>query len=202
MADVIQLLSEHIANQIAAGEVIQRPASAVKELMENAIDAGATEIQLVIKDAGKELIQVIDNGKGMSPTDARMSFERHATSKIQTTRDLAKIIENIIPRRKIHPATKVFQALRIYVNNELENIKSFLVASLNVLNPEGRLVCISFHSLEDRIVKQFFKANPCIIEKGFKILTPKVIQAQPEEIKENPSSRSAKLRAAQICVNN
>ena len=91
MADVIQLLSEHIANQIAAGEVVQRPASAVKELMENAIDAGATEIQLIIKDAGKELIQVTDNGKGMSPTDARMSFERHATSKIKSIEDLFHI---------------------------------------------------------------------------------------------------------------
>lgn len=91
MADVIQLLSDHIANQIAAGEVIQRPASAVKELLENAIDAGATEIQLIIKDAGKELIQVTDNGKGMSPTDARMSFERHATSKIRSIEDLFTI---------------------------------------------------------------------------------------------------------------
>ena len=91
VSDVIQLLSDHIANQIAAGEVIQRPASAVKELLENAIDAGATEIQLVVKDAGKELIQVIDNGKGMSPTDARMSFERHATSKIRNIDDLFRI---------------------------------------------------------------------------------------------------------------
>jgi DNA mismatch repair protein MutL len=89
--DVIQLLSDHIANQIAAGEVIQRPASAVKELLENAIDAGASEIQLVIKDAGKELLQVIDNGFGMSPTDARMSFERHATSKIRDINDLFSI---------------------------------------------------------------------------------------------------------------
>jgi DNA mismatch repair protein MutL len=89
--DVIQLLSDHIANQIAAGEVIQRPASAVKELLENAIDAGATDIQLVIKDAGKELLQVIDNGKGMTPTDARMSFERHATSKIRDINDLFSI---------------------------------------------------------------------------------------------------------------
>ncbi len=91
MADVIQLLSDHIANQIAAGEVIQRPASAVKELLENAIDAGATEIQLILKDAGKELMQVIDNGSGMSPTDARMSFERHATSKIKDINDLFSI---------------------------------------------------------------------------------------------------------------
>ncbi len=88
MSDIIQLLPDSIANQIAAGEVIQRPASAVKELLENAIDAGATEIKLVLKEAGKLLIQVVDNGKGMSETDARMSFERHATSKIKNANDL------------------------------------------------------------------------------------------------------------------
>ena len=91
MPDIIQLLPDHLANQIAAGEVIQRPASAVKELLENAIDAEATEIQLILKDAGKELIQVVDNGKGMSPMDARMSFERHATSKIKHIDDLFSI---------------------------------------------------------------------------------------------------------------
>ena len=91
MKDIIQLLPDHIANQIAAGEVIQRPASVVKELLENAIDAGADEIKLILKDAGKTLIQVIDNGKGMSPTDARMSFERHATSKIKVANDLFHI---------------------------------------------------------------------------------------------------------------
>jgi DNA mismatch repair protein MutL len=88
MADIIQLLPDHVANQIAAGEVVQRPASVVKELLENAIDADATIIKLIIKDAGKTLVQVIDNGKGMSPTDARLSFERHATSKIKTAEDL------------------------------------------------------------------------------------------------------------------
>ena len=86
--DKILLLPDNIANQIAAGEVIQRPASAVKELLENAIDAGATEIKLILQDAGKALIQVIDNGGGMSETDARMCFERHATSKIQSIEDL------------------------------------------------------------------------------------------------------------------
>ncbi|MGS2726298.1 DNA mismatch repair endonuclease MutL [Psychroserpens sp. BH13MA-6] len=88
MADIIQLLPDHVANQIAAGEVVQRPASVVKELLENAIDAGSTTIKLIVKDAGKTLIQVIDNGKGMSPTDARLSFERHATSKIRSAEDL------------------------------------------------------------------------------------------------------------------
>lgn len=88
MSDIIQLLPDHVANQIAAGEVVQRPASVVKELLENAIDAGATSIKLLLKDAGKTLIQVIDNGKGMSTTDARLSFERHATSKIKDAQDL------------------------------------------------------------------------------------------------------------------
>ncbi len=91
MSDIIRLLPDAIANQIAAGEVIQRPASVVKELLENAIDARATRIQLLIKEAGKALIQVIDNGTGMSETDARMSFERHATSKISKSEDLQHI---------------------------------------------------------------------------------------------------------------
>ncbi|MFW5724870.1 MAG: DNA mismatch repair endonuclease MutL [Bacteroidota bacterium] len=88
MSDIIKLLPDSVANQIAAGEVVQRPASVVKELLENSIDAGATDIKLVIKDAGRTLIQVIDNGKGMSENDARMCFERHATSKITTANDL------------------------------------------------------------------------------------------------------------------
>ncbi len=91
MADIIHLLPDSVANQIAAGEVIQRPASAVKELVENAVDAGAGEISVVIKDAGRTLIQVIDNGAGMSDTDARLAFERHATSKIRTADDLFEI---------------------------------------------------------------------------------------------------------------
>ena len=88
MTNIISLLPENVANQIAAGEVVQRPASVVKELLENAVDAGATQIKLIVKDAGKTLIQVIDNGNGMNPFDARMCFERHATSKIKTADDL------------------------------------------------------------------------------------------------------------------
>src|SRR5437763_16038862 len=91
MPDYIRLLPDSVANQIAAGEVIQRPSSAVKELLENAIDAGSTQIKLILKDAGKSLIQVIDNGAGMSVTDARMCFERHATSKIRKAEDLFAI---------------------------------------------------------------------------------------------------------------
>ncbi len=88
MADIIKLLPDHVANQIAAGEVVQRPASVVKELMENAIDAGANTVKLIVKDGGKSLIQVVDDGLGMSTTDARLSFERHATSKIKSADDL------------------------------------------------------------------------------------------------------------------
>ncbi|NNE78566.1 MAG: DNA mismatch repair endonuclease MutL [Pricia sp.] len=88
MTDIIKLLPDHVANQIAAGEVVQRPASVVKELLENALDAGATHIKLIVKDGGKALIQVVDDGTGMSATDSRLSFERHATSKIQKAEDL------------------------------------------------------------------------------------------------------------------
>ncbi|PHQ62026.1 MAG: DNA mismatch repair protein MutL [Maribacter sp.] len=91
MADIIKLLPDHVANQIAAGEVVQRPSSVVKELLENAIDAGSSSIKLIVKDGGKSLIQVVDDGLGMSATDARLSFERHATSKIQTAEDIFKL---------------------------------------------------------------------------------------------------------------
>lgn len=94
MSDIIKLLPDSVANQIAAGEVIQRPSSVVKELMENAIDAGATEVKVVIKDAGSTLIQIIDNGGGMSEMDARMAFERHATSKISDSQDLFNLSTN------------------------------------------------------------------------------------------------------------
>ncbi|MDE6371251.1 MAG: DNA mismatch repair endonuclease MutL, partial [Duncaniella sp.] len=88
MSDIIRLLPDSVANQIAAGEVIQRPASVIKELVENSIDAGATSVTIVLRDAGRTLIQVIDNGRGMSDTDARLAFERHATSKIAKAEDL------------------------------------------------------------------------------------------------------------------
>ena len=91
MSDIIRLLPDALANQIAAGEVVQRPASVVKELLENSIDAGSTTIQLIVREAGKSLVQVIDDGSGMSETDARMSFERYASSKIKQSEDLYAI---------------------------------------------------------------------------------------------------------------
>ena len=91
MSDIIQLLPDSVANQIAAGEVIQRPASVIKELVENSVDAGAKNINVLVVDAGRTSIQVIDDGKGMSETDARLSFERHATSKIRNASDLFRL---------------------------------------------------------------------------------------------------------------
>ena len=119
--------------------------------------------------------------------------------KITTTGQLVQIIEKVLFRgkRKIHPATKVFQALRIYVNKELENIQSFLPAAVRLLKLRGRLVCISFHSLEDRIVKYFFREQSQDQNSLLQVVTKRVIRASPEEIRENPSSRSARLRVAE-----
>jgi 16S rRNA (cytosine1402-N4)-methyltransferase len=132
-------------------------------------------------------------------------LEHRVIKKIATTYELVEVIKSAVPlsyrKGKIHPATRVFQALRIYVNDELGNIKTFLNAAEKTLNIDGRLVCISFHSLEDRLVKQYFKDNPCRYEKGFEILTKRVVTATDEELKINPSSRSAKLRAAKMCKN-
>ena len=94
MSDIIRLLPESLANQIAAGEVVPAPAYLVKELVENSIDAGATQIQIEVIGAGRQAITVTDNGKGMSPTDARMAFERHATSKLQTIEDLQRCVRS------------------------------------------------------------------------------------------------------------
>lgn len=126
---------------------------------------------------------------------ARAIVKYRQTKKIQTTRELAQIVKSAIPKgnQKIHPATKVFQALRIVVNDELNNIKSLLTQSIDLLKQEGRLVCISFHSLEDRLVKQFLKEH----NSEFINLTPSVITATDEELKENLSARSAKLRAGE-----
>ena len=117
--------------------------------------------------------------------------------QIKTTGHLVEIINRVVPfnrRARIHPATRVFQALRIYVNHELDNIHSFLPAALSALQPNGNLVCISFHSLEDRIVKSYFQEQEGL--GTLEILTPKVVIAGEQELHDNPSARSAKLRAA------
>jgi 16S rRNA (cytosine1402-N4)-methyltransferase len=129
---------------------------------------------------------------------ARLIVQERNIQPITTTGQLATLIAGIIgsKRGRLHPATRVFQALRIAVNKELDNITSFLSEAIRVLAPEGRLVCISFHSLEDRLVKQFFKDKER--EGILEILTPKVITPSEQEIDRNPSSRSACLRAARL----
>lgn len=126
---------------------------------------------------------------------ARAIVAHRKQGKMKTTKQLANIIEAVAPRKKsqkIHPGTKVFQALRIYVNKELENIEIFVKTAITALAPNGRIACISFHSLEDRIVKTVYKENQDLLE----IITKKPITVSPEEIAENPSARSAKLRIA------
>ncbi len=141
---------------------------------------------------------------------AKAIVEQRKKEKFKTTGQLVKLIESIIPKYnssprlrttsktahrkyRIHPATKVFQALRIFINKELENIELFLKTALMFLNPGARIVCISFHSLEDRIVKNFFRQNKEILE----IITKKPVTASQVEVTQNPSARSAKLRVAE-----
>ena len=132
---------------------------------------------------------------------ARALVQHRQNESIKTTKQLAKIIEDVVgfdKKSKIHPATRVFQALRIVVNKELENIESFIQNSMKILLPEGRLVCISFHSLEDRIVKTLFKKYQTDPFVQAEILTPRVVTATQEELDLNRSSRSAKLRAIKM----
>ena len=131
---------------------------------------------------------------------AKAIVEQRVKKRIKTTFELAELVKEVVPpsKRKIHPATKVFQALRIFVNKELESIESFLKNVPQVLDNDGRLVCISFHSLEDRIVKQLLKdRNSKSYPKSyFEIITKNVCTASPEELEKNKSARSARLRAA------
>ncbi len=166
MADIIQLLPNHVANQIAAGEVVQRPASVVKELLENAIDAQATTIKLIIKEAGKILIQVIDDGKGMSETDARLSFERHATSKISNAEDLfdlhtkgfrGEALASIAAIAHVDLKTKREQD-DIGVQIKIEG--SEIVSQEVIVTPKGTSVAVKnlFFNIPAR--RNFLKSNP------------------------------------------
>lgn len=136
MADIIKLLPDSIANQIAAGEVIQRPASVVKELLENAVDAGSSHIKLIIKDAGKTSIQVIDDGKGMSETDARMSFQRHATSKINTANDLF-CIKTMGFRGEALASIAAISHVEMFTRTLHEEVANHLVMEGSVIKKQG-----------------------------------------------------------------
>lgn len=140
MSDIINLLPDSIANQIAAGEVIQRPASVVKELVENAIDAGADSIQLIIKDAGRTLVRVIDNGKGMSATDARMAFERHATSKIRTADDLFSL-STMGFRGEALPSIAAIAQIEVKTKQKEDEVGTLLQIAGSVVESQRPDVC-------------------------------------------------------------
>ena len=166
MPDIIRLLPDSIANQIAAGEVVQRPASAVKELIENSLDAGATSIKLIVKEAGKVLIQVIDNGMGMSQTDARMSLERHATSKIRTADDLFRLRTMGFRGEALASIAAVAQ-LELKTRQAHEDLGTQLLVEGSEIKSQGPVACekgtaISIRNLFFNIParRNFLKANP------------------------------------------
>ncbi len=165
MPDHIQLLPDHVANQIAAGEVVQRPASVVKELLENAIDAEASEIKLIVKDAGKSLIQVIDNGRGMSESDARMAFERHATSKIKNAEDLFNLttkgfrgeaLASIVAIAHVEMKSKL-PGNELGTHLKLEGSK--LISQNAIATPDGTSIAVKhlFYNIPAR--RNFLKSN-------------------------------------------
>lgn len=166
MPDIIQLLPDSIANQIAAGEVVQRPASAVKELMENSLDAGATAIKLIVKEAGKVLIQVIDNGIGMSETDARMSLERHATSKIRTADDLFRLRTMGFRGEALASIAAVSQ-FELKTRQASQDLGTQILVEASEVKSQGPVACekgtsISVKNLFYNIParRNFLKANP------------------------------------------
>ncbi len=165
MNDIIHLLPDSIANQIAAGEVVQRPASVVKELVENAIDAGANNIQLIIKDAGRTLIQVIDNGKGMSATDARMAFERHATSKIKSADDLFALTTMGF-RGEALPSIAAVSQIEVKTKREEDEVGSCLQIAGSKVESQDIVACATgtniavkniFYNIPAR--RKFLKSN-------------------------------------------
>lgn len=154
----------------------------------------------IVNGASQEELQHIFWEYGQESHAKKIAFaivQERRKKPFRTTRDLAVLIEKLIPSKgkKIHPATKVFQALRICVNHEFENINGFLSALYGILSPGARAVCISFHSLEDLAVKSFFHEQEQLLR--FKVITKKVVAPTQEEVSANPSSRSARLRAAE-----
>lgn len=161
----------------------------------NAVTAGDILNKATARKLAEIFFQLGQESKGRQIAQAIVAAR--AKRKLTTTGQLVDIVEQIVPvgRSRIHPATKVFQALRMYVNHELDNIQAFLPTAVKALNPGGRLVCISFHSLEDRLVKQYFKDQE---HAGtIEVITSRAVTASEQELAHNPSARSAKLRVAE-----
>ena len=165
MSDIIHLLPDHVANQIAAGEVVQRPASVIKELLENAIDAKADSITIILKEAGRNLIQVIDNGSGMSITDARMAFERHATSKIKSTEDIFSIHTKGFRGEALASIAAVAQC-ELKTKNDIDDLGTQilidggdLVSQHSIVTPKGSIFTVKnlFYNVPAR--RKFLKSN-------------------------------------------
>ncbi len=166
MEGIIRLLPDNLANQIAAGEVVQRPASAVKELLENSIDAGASEITLIVKEAGKALIKVIDNGKGMSESDARMCFERHATSKLKTTNDLFNILTFGFRGEAMASIAAVSQ-VELKTKREIDELGTLILIEGSNLKKQEEIVTSNGSSISIKNLfyniparRNFLKSNP------------------------------------------
>lgn len=162
--DVIQLLPDSVANQIAAGEVIQRPASVVKELVENSIDAGAHRVQIVIKDAGKTLIQIIDDGCGMTPTDARMAFERHATSKIRKAEDLFSL-HTMGFRGEALPSVAAVSEIELRTMRREDEIGSRLIIKASAVESQQPDVCMAGTNIMVRNLFYNFVARRRFLKK-------------------------------------
>ena len=165
MSDIIHLLPDSIANQIAAGEVIQRPASVVKELVENSIDAGAKHIQISIKGAGRSLIQVADDGNGMSQTDARMAFERHATSKIKSSEDLFALTTMGF-RGEALPSIAAISQLEVKSRREEDELGTLLMISGSKFEKQEVIACGAGTSISVKNIffnvparRKFLKSN-------------------------------------------
>jgi len=185
MPDIIHLLPDSIANQIAAGEVIQRPASVVKELIENSIDAGATQIQIIIKDAGRTLIQVIDNGKGMSATDARMAFERHATSKIQKVDDLFSLTTMGF-RGEALPSIAAISQVEVKTRREEDEVGTLLSISGSKVEKQEAVSCAKGTIISVRNIffnvparRKFLKSNESE-RRNILMEVERVVLAHPE----------------------
>ncbi len=154
--------------------------------------ASEKELTIIFKEFGEE---------HQARPIARLIIKERTKNPIKTTKQLTEIVEKIAGprgRKKIHPATKIFQALRIFVNKELDNITAFLPAAQRMLNIDGRLICMSFHSLEDRLVKRYFKEQSAGSDPTARIITPKALIPTKQEIERNPASRSAKMRVLEI----
>lgn len=185
MPDIIHLLPDSIANQIAAGEVIQRPASVVKELIENSIDAEATQIQIIIKDAGRTLIQVIDNGKGMSATDARMAFERHATSKIQKVDDLFSLTTMGF-RGEALPSIAAISQVEVKTRREEDEVGTLLSISGSKVEKQEAVSCAKGTIISVRNIffnvparRKFLKSNESE-RRNILMEVERVVLAHPE----------------------